>query len=356
MKICIISSYAWIKKANNYGALLQYYALQQFLKQRGHSAFWLRYVIEDNLKVKIKKIIFYFRKYKEVRVHKSFMDFVDKYCCVSNGVYHDNIETLNLIDLQSDFFITGSDQVWGGALEANYLMFVPNNKPKIAYAASFGKDNISVEQANKIRPWIQSFDKVSVREASGVNICKKIGVNALHLIDPTLLLSSEEYPVKSNRKDGKYAFGYILNISGLSDIYWEKIKDIVVDNGWKMKVCAIQGAETYFPINNLVFPTPEEWLAYYRDAEFVFTNTFHGTVFALIYHKNFVSILQKGKGKTQNCRLLSLLEMFDLSDRIWDGETDIFQIKNKPINWVAFEEKRKVMVDKSRDFFKDCNL
>lgn len=258
----------------------------------------------------------------------------------------------------ADYYITGSDQVWGGTLKPNYLTFVKDDMKKIAYAASFGKDNIPDEQLKTVGPWVKSFRAISVREMTGVDICKHIGVDAIHLLDPTLLLQSEEYPTIERReiKLGKYYFSYFLNAKSAEAIRLTKILEFTRQQHAQYKVAAIQGTEAFIPMRNLVTPSPEFWLTYYRESEGVITNTFHGTVFAIIYHRPFAVILQRGESGKQNGRILSLLDMFHLTDRIWDDTSDLSTIMNQPINWDLIESERLKWVEKTDSFFSNIGL
>lgn len=361
MKIAVISSYAWIKDHNNYGALLQYYALQTYLHRRGHEVYWIRYVLKGNIKSTIKNRLRQIKNpshwLREFLCHRSFMSFVDRYLTLSAEEYSSE-DVLEFQCPLADFYITGSDQVWGGTLKANYLTFVKDNTRKIAYAASFGKDSISEEQLTTIEPWIKDFRSISVRESTGVDICRSIGVDAIHLLDPTLLLQSHEYPTIDRRRVrlGKYYFSYFLNAKSAEAIRLSEIIDFTALQQAQYKVAAIQGTESFIPPTNLVTPSPKLWMTYYRESEGVITNTFHGTVFAIIYHRPFAVILQRGESGKQNGRILSLLDMFHLMDRIWDDTTDLCTLMNKPINWNLVENERLKWVEKTDLFFSNIGL
>lgn len=94
---------------------------------------------------------------------RSFLDFADRYLALSDKIYVGEA-AINSDPPAADYYITGSDQVWAGTLPANFLTFVGDDTRKIAYAVSFGRDELQVEHANTIRPWIGKFDKISVRE------------------------------------------------------------------------------------------------------------------------------------------------------------------------------------------------
>lgn len=354
-RIAIISSFAWIKVANNYGALLQYYALQQYLYNKGHYAFWIRYVLPTNTIRTLKNIIKMVLKSPSVALntylcHRSFLKYCKEYLNLSKDKYTEC--SLDESYPLADYYITGSDQVWGGTIPANYLCFVKDNHKKIAYAASFGRTDIDKKQLEIVAPWIKAFNHISVRESSGVEICKSIGCTAEHLLDPTLLIDSNKYPHTRRMVNNSYLFAYFLNVKNLDDIQWQSILDYSEQKGIELKVCAVQGAQFMFSKKFLVLPSPIEWLTYYRDAELIFTNTFHGTVFAIIHHRPFVCILQSGNSAKQNTRMTSLLTIFGLCDRICDGSSQVFDIALKPIDWNYVDKVLQEWRLRTDNFFK----
>ncbi len=358
-KIAVISSYAFIVKNANYGAILQYYALQKHLKKRGHDAFWIRFIIsKDNLKKRIKdyikKSISKYEK-ENAKRRKLFLKFADTYLNLSPQKYYGNTEIQNNPPI-ADFYITGSDQVWAGTLPANFLTFVKDDTKKISYAASFGGDTLSDYNLKTIKPWLKSFNSISVRESSGINICKQLDIdNAIQVVDPTMLLKKEEYP-KKTPKEKLFTFGYLINLKNQSSFTWDKIYDYTHSCNNKLIISTAQGSESFVPDEHLVYPTIEEWLGYYNAASSIITNTFHGTVFAIIFQKPFVVILQKGGSESQNCRFHSLLKLFELENRIWDMETPLENTMNQPINWNKISHKIEHLINQSDTYFSSSNL
>ena len=357
MEIAVISSYAFINDNNNYGALLQYYALQKCLKKRKNSVIWIRNVVPKNKFKFLLKKLYDLKSLKLfvcwLRSHNGFMNFVEKHLEVSK-VYN-SFEQLCMCPPIADLYIAGSDQVWGSdKMKENYLLFAPNGKPRISYAASFGKNQLPMKMEETIKPWLAKFSSISVREQSGVEICAKMGFVAKHLLDPTLLIAANEYPSREvPRFSNLYIYGYFLNVNKLGDIYWSQVENFAKDSGKELHIVAVQGAEKLFPHSLLCSPTPEEWLTDYRFADYIITNSFHGTVFALIHHRPFVTILQNGASKEQNERMLSLLKTFEMENRIWDGSTELAHILNENINWQYFETIKNNKVNDSYEFFKE---
>lgn len=361
MKIAVISSYAWIKQANNYGALLQYYALQKYLSERGHDVYWIRFEGKTNIKRFFKDIIRLSLHnnlkcfISSIRCHNSFMEFTKRNLNLSQEKYR-TFEDIDQNPPLADIYITGSDQVWGGTSKENYLCFVKDNAKKVAYAASFGKASISDEQLEVVQPWIKDFKAVSVREDTGVEICKQIGVNAIHLLDPTLLLDAIEYPTSKEKINNNYIFGYFLNVNTLDSIRWDHINSFSIKQGLELKISAVQGSEYIFPEKYVVYLSPQEWLTNYRDAKYVVTNTFHGTVFCIIFHKKFVVIPQTGLSSLQNTRLLSLLHMLKLEDRVWKEGVDLSELISHEINWSRTDDIIKELRSKTDFFFQQLGI
>ena len=348
MKICIYSSYAWIKKANNYGSILQYFALQTYLEKNGHKVFWLRY----NPKRKnalITKIISFFLKRKNNSItykHQNeigFQLFEDKFLNESNIEYKKYSQLRNNTPI-ADAYITGSDQVWAGISPERYLEFAPKKARKISYAASFGSPKFGFLN-NILYSWrLRNIDYISVRENVGINFCKKYHRNdAICTCDPTFLLEKkeyEEYLSKENKVSKPYIFVYLVNpIKSLNDIYWKEISDFAKKQNLNLLVCAIQGAEFSFDKNVLISPDPLEWLQIVHDAKYVITSSFHGIAFSIIMRKQFVVIPQTGKTSVENLRFYDLINNLGLSEKIINNTNPIDLQLFCLINWGKVERR-----------------
>lgn len=362
-KAIVISSYAYIRGHNNYGSIFQYYALQQYLKCWGVKSYLLRYMFptKDMLNGLAHKAISELHQkwsiantFRHIKTQWEFRSFLHNRCNVTPLKYT-SIEELKRNPPQADIYITGSDQVFGGWLEPNFLTFAPKGKPRVAYAASFGKRELTSEHQAHIINWLQAFDAVSVRERSGVEICLKMGVKTRHLLDPTLLLDAEDYlPDNTPRAEtSKYIFCYFIHEKKAANLRIDDISKFSSEKEVKLKVTGIEGPEQVVPRRYLCQYSPEKWLNHYRYADYVFTNTFHGTVFCIIFHKKFCVLLQKGTTIQQNERIYSLLEMFGLQDRILEQEKAISSIIDDYIDWTYVEEVKKNWREKTDLFWKE---
>ena len=354
--ICIVSSYAYIRNNNNYGALLQYYALQKYFEKHGIKAFWLRYIEpKTNILFYLKHLVG--REYKsslfikELVCHFSFMKFCKRYLNFSPVYSQTKLEKDSPV---ADFYMTGSDQVWGGTIKANFLRFVKDNNKKIAFAVSFGREELTEQQiAAGVEDWIKDFKAVSVREKSGLEICRKLNVDAVYLLDPTFLLDKTDYlqlkktdkPVKKN-----YIQCYFLNVKNKADVSFDKIEEFANLNNLKLKVTGVGNCGMNFPSEYYFYPSPEDWLSSYNNADYIVTNTFHGTVFAIIFQKKFVTLLQSGTTAQQNTRIHSLLGRFNLLSRICTEADDLEEKLKSEIDWSAVEHETEINRKSVADF------
>lgn len=352
-KVCVISAYAYIIDHINYGSLLQYFALEKKLEELGYEPYWMRYVLtkeKESVSSKIKKALKYYLNYNGIRqrekILKKFAYFISSYLKVSEHIYDEKRLSKNIPDAEA--FVTGSDQVWGGTLRANYLYFVPDEKLKISYAASFGKAEIPKAQLDIIASWIKRLDYISVRESSGKEICNQIGVDAEKVLDPTLLINYNQYPVDYSVASTfeKFYFGYFLNFEIEQQDILKAID--IFSTQQSIKILYTAGAsnvDRMVPQQSRLYLSPEEWIGMYCNAEAIFTNTFHGTAFALIFHKKFLVFLQKGKTANQNERILSLLQMVGLESRIYDVTKEIGKQLEEPIDWIYVD----CIIEKERE-------
>lgn len=221
-----------------------------------------------------------------------------------------------------DCIVVGSDQVWreiySPDIEDFFLGFLPEDDKrfKITYAASFGTADSPISEAhlaNCVR-LAKRFDALSVRERSGVEILKEtFDLEARLVLDPTLLLSAEQYrfPVESERTGG--VVSYILDETDDKDSI---IGQVAKNLG--LKETKVRISTRSADADTLLKPSVEEWLASFASADFVVTDSFHGCVFSIINHKPFIAIANKDRGLE---RFTSLLGSFGLQDRmIFDSE------------------------------------
>lgn len=339
MRISINSTFSYIKFNLNYGSALQCYALQQYLKDRGHEPEHLRdYRANPILIIKRLKNIKYFDLFcKKTKAMFEMQRFIRKNLELSDrGFFSDRGLREHCPDVECH--IVGSDQIWHNTNSFRYLTYAPDDKLKLSYAASFGRANISESMKNTIGPWLNRFDGISVREKSAVRIVDSItNVGAVHVLDPTLLLDWERYPYKSTTlidPGAHYCYCYFLNLKNTDSVAYDNIKSLVSEKNSSLYLTAPLNYPLFLG-ENLIFPSVEEWLGLYKNADCIFTNTYHGLLFCIIFKKRFVFFIQNSDQASENERFYSLLEMLDLKSRVATERTleEIRSIVDSPIDY-----------------------
>ena len=363
----------------NFGGILQAYALQKTLNDLGHKAVHIdqhRYVTigpwYKKYPIYLKRAI---RKYlfgenlivradvainnttKAIATHTD--PFIDKHI---KRIYTKDFS--NIKKGKFDAIVVGSDQVWRpqyffSKIENAYLEFTKDwDVKRIAYAASFGTEEweYNEEQTANCAALLKKFNAVSVRESSATVLCKeKLGAEALHVIDPTMLLEKEDYIKLFKETDTVKSDGnllcYILDKG--------KEKDAIIENIAKEKQLTPFFVNSRYeehdaPIEERIQQPVEKWLRAFYDAEFVITDSFHACVFSILFNKTFIVYGNKERGLA---RFHSLLELFGLEDRIVTSPEDVSKIALTPIDWNKVNNIHKHMKEKSLSFLtKNLNL
>ena len=366
MRICILTQ----PLKTNYGGLLQAYALQTILRRMGHEV-WTedrkdnRRTLWQDIKYKIKILLgpirhVYFPTAKDIRVISQRTDnFIRKYINTTEAIYTQEKPEFDKYGF--DAYIVGSDQVWrpyySPGIKNYFLDFTARKDVKrIAYAASFGTDEweYTPELTESCAQLLKEFDAVSVREDSGVDMCKKyFGVGAEHLLDPTMLLCRDDYQrIVWNEKEPSHSakiMTYILDVTPEKT----RIVDHVASR-LGMSIFSVMPKNSFSQvgkryINDCIYPSVTEWLKGFDDADFVITDSFHGTVFSIIYNKPFIAISNKNRG---NSRFTSLLRKFNLMDRIISSydSGSIDRIVSAPIDYSAVDNIIQAEKQKSYTF------
>lgn len=358
---------------HNYGGLLQAYALCEVLKQMGYEPIVLDRRINHTILRKAlshgKTILCKFlgRKRKfTMFLSDSDKDFVYKGTNIFINKYISNVPLYSDNKLKSFAkkeslcaYVVGSDQVWRPCYSLNlptyFLDFVKGNKSvkKLSYAASFGVDTweFTEEQTLMAKKLIKEFDRVSVREDSGVKLCKEfLDCEAEHVLDPTMLLKKEHY-IKLFEQEGEARssgnlFTYVLDRDGEKESVIKRYeKELHLQEFTSQpKEAQLTREGIKNNIEDYKYPTVTKWLRSFYDAEFVITDSFHGCVFSILFNKPFIAILNHGRGAS---RFYSLLKMFGLEDRIYTPDSDY---SNRTIDWNQVNEKLNTLRKHSKSF------
>lgn len=259
---------------------------------------------------------------------------------------------------KSDVFLTGSDQVWNskynrGIDKTFFLDFAPQGKPRIAYGASFGMDEIPSDEVEATRELLGRYKAVSARESSAKALLDSLGrTDSVHVLDPTLLLDRARWSslADSSRIDTSkpYLLFYCINPVKLQESL--RIARVIArKRGLKIVfISAIlqarhpEGADV---VHN--FCSPEDFLKLFRDASFAVVSSFHGTAFAINMNRQFVTI-EPEKFAT---RVTGILDLCGLRSRMISEETlgdaDLPEIDYGPVNQILDAERAR-----SRDFLR----
>ena len=344
----------------NFGASMQSYAVCKMIRKMGYDTELIDFnLVKPSLKKIIKRVI-YFKEFKDRVEGRNFFKYSKKFLKKSKyPFFSSNLKKVNKI---YDIFIVGSDQVWrgiclGDSAKHYFFDFVDNDKKKIAYAASFGVDYWEGDKklTEEIKPLIKRFDHISVREESGIDICKNtFGVDdAICVLDPTLMVSREDYqPILDDWTDKSHLNKKYVAHMLLDDTEELKKESQNIADYLEADINYIKGKEKkflwkkYFSYNKV-----SQWLTYLKDAELVITDSFHCTVFSIIFHKKFVVVANSKRGIA---RLETLLEKVGLQDRFFTDIKDVMKsgILDKEIDYDEVEKKLAIHRKYSMDFLK----
>ena len=325
----------------NCGSMLQAYALQQAINRvtgreseiidfsnEGQQKLYSVHQPNNSVKNIIKNIILlpWFKRIS--KNYESYETFKKDNFQLSNQQFHVNTE---LSDENYDIVVAGSDQIWNITIDdsddAYFLPWVKNGK-KVAYAPSFGAKDIAKfsNDSNKYANFLRSFSHLSIRERNGLEWLQNLtGKKAELLIDPTLLLSQEDYAnIESHslKLPSKYIFyyspGYNIEINQLVHKISKKYSLPVI--AFNTKTFYVKGMQfSGFKLPEI--ENPSTYLQLIKNAEMIITTSFHGTVFSTVYRKKFWTVKNGGMFGDDD-RVKTLMHLLDLEDRMIPIEFD----------------------------------
>lgn len=333
--------------ATNFGAVLQAYALQQWIKKQGIETEIIDYVPWKNVLgqrynwVLKHKFSDFFKELKLKQFRRNFLVRSNKYS---------SSKKLKKCKNLYDMIICGSDQIWNVSFTFNgefkqtlsyFADFAGDKTKRLAYAVSFGTDKVSDDYVSLTKPEISKFFSISVREKTGLDIVKQFGLNARVVCDPTLLLSKNDYDrlIGNRSKNGQKVFSYILR-----------------DN--KETIETVDIVQKTFGYDSLIDTKSNygviEWLTKIKYSEIVVTNSYHGVVLSLIFNTPFIAVLPPESG--MNDRLITILTEVGLSDRIVQRpDFEIIQkICESDIDWTKVNTAIDSMRQDSETYLTEC--
>ena len=359
----------------NYGNKLQAYALNTYLNNeyKDYNAYTI--ILDKNEKYQITKNKFiYFIYYNLINKksistssdfsyvnvrEKLFSDFIDNYIKLKIK----NMTWTNLKKSNFDYFIVGSDIVWSQSNHLiNRIKFLDfkskKEVKKISYAPSFGRDYIPNNNIKYIKKYLKDFDKISVREKSSVQMLNKIGIeNVSHVCDPTLLLDKNDWSkIEENPKitNDKYIFVYLLGKSVEQREYITKFA-----KRKKLKIINIPYADGKYNDYDKEFGDYQynecsvgNWLWLIKNAEYVFTDSFHGLVLSTIYEKKCI-VVKRIYSVDINNRIIDFLKTIHQEDKFINLENNC---KIDSLKWDYNEINKilKTFISSSKKFLNDA--
>lgn len=343
----------------NYGGILQNWALQQVLKSMGHEPITIdayqrfndvHYVV-NYLRALFKRAcgrrVALPQRYKGALRGQLLGQFIEHHIDKTRVMWHYRPSVIHRYQL--DAIVVGSDQVWradynGNHLEDMYLRFASSSAvKKVAYAASFGVDqwNYSDEHTARCRDLALKMDAVSVREQSGVVLCREhLGVDAQCVLDPTLLLDASQYDSiidKGWKADQPYLAVYCLDVTPQKKAFFNHL---AIERGLEVR---------YFSSGWNARLTVEQWLAMLQKAALVVTDSFHGTVFSILFGREFFTLANPDRGTT---RMMGLLEQFGLEHRLL-SETEPDVAGAHKIDWTVARTRLAELREHSMSFLRE---
>lgn len=375
MRIAIIT----LPLQGNYGGILQNYALQKVLTDMEHTVETIRLPLELKLPLWKKPLSYGKRFLKKYILRRDCRIFYEEWynaiqpqligqmqAFVKEHIHVRCVKDFSAIrEGDYDAFVVGSDQIWRPRyfywpITEAYLSFTKNwNKVRrVAYAVSFGTDEweYSQVQTERCAKLAGLFDSISVREDSAVRLCKEyLHCEAVHVLDPTLLLSADDYIRLFKGKKLSAPRGQLLTY--VLDETPEKSHIIqkVADNfHYKVYRANSRYEDMQAPLNERVQPPIEQWLKDFHDAQFVITDSFHATVFSILFGKPFIVIGNKERGLS---RIYSLLKMFGLEKHVVHKFEDLnfvdYNFDNQQIA-LSLQSLRKKSINFLVQTFQDC--
>ncbi len=353
---------------NNYGGYLQAYALMTVLKQMGHNVELInrrpqKRPLKSRIKLIILNIIDIIKSGKKKNIipnqekifyrrGQNMFVFTDKWIRPKTAPIFSTKQLKKICYGRYEIVVVGSDQVWRPDYVPNinefFLDFLNSGTKRFSYAASFGNSHpfFTSKQIKNCGKALDKFSHISVREKSAIDIFEAFNwpseKNVEVVLDPTFLLTKEDYCG-------------LINCN--SDKYKKKVTCYILDNSLEIEEFAtkfgiIMHKEVKFFLDgkkwkkdDYVLPSIDDWLTSFRDSDYIVTDSFHGTVFSIIFNKPFVTLQNYSRG---NDRMEDLLKMFGLEKQLFKIENDMDDI-SFDINWSRVND---ILSDKREESYK----
>lgn len=370
----------------NYGSMLQAYATEKFVEKSNIDFHIVRYekthnflfymnsickLLNSNFRNNVYTQFAYklalkknpeLRRNISARINK-FQDFQDNYFKNFTEIAK-NYSELQSIGKKYPAYLVGSDQLWLPAgLSTNFynLKFTDEAALRISYATSFGVSKIPFYQRKRTKEFLQRIQCLSVREKKAVEMISSItGKQAELVVDPTLLLTSEEWESCIPRNEnlyGDYIFVYFI---GNNQLHREAVHKLKERTG--LKTVALIHIDEYIPTDDTIFDVtpfnvgPSEFVNLIRNAKYICTDSFHGSVFSIIHKKQFCIFdrFSENSKHSTNSRITSLCSVLGLNNRRFTEGADIYEIQKNPIQYDHVSQKLQEIRESSIEFLNNA--
>lgn len=346
---------------HNFGSILQAIATANVINSLGKESILINYIPD---RVTYKR--FFKRMFSGVTPflrgiislpnfinnNRLYGSYLAKYCKISSPIYDD--DNFSLKCPKADYYITGSDQVWNskhneGFNNRYYFATLPKDSVKISFASSIGSTEIDKEELEKIKSYLENYKAISVRESSAKELINSIGLEAEHLLDPTFMMNKDEWSRYMSKRlvKEKYLLIYIpYSIVDEKEIY--KLARLIAKE-YNLKVVAFSWNWMNKPMadKTIKFASPGDFLSLMHNADYVITNSFHGTAFSINLNKQFSVFMPAAYGT----RINSIITLCGLQKRIVTENYGLSDIKEN-INYTAVNKVLDAERDKSVNFLK----
>lgn len=345
MKIGIITH---IHENDNYGGTLQAFALQSLLETWGHQPFFVNCSVHRR-PVYWKRLLEHpIREIQRMRRYRRFIPFWKRFIRI-DPQGNRSFEELFQNPTPTDIYICGSDQIWADGWPKDpqfrrfaFADFGGNSVRRISYAPGWSTREIESPLSEEMRRLLGRFDALSARERAGVDLMRDLGFESTNVLDPTLLFD-QDFWSQFVSPSKKYE-----NILFLPKYRWKTevkgkptVRTLVRAKRLKLIVPSSE-APFEFPFSNQMV-TPEEWLTAIAQSKFVLTNSFHATVFAILFHRPFAVMKLAQRHEGANARFETLLGQLGLENRLLTVQNDILNIVSAPIDWADVDARLSEM-------------
>ena len=355
MKIGILTFH----RVNNLGAVLQASALQYYIENNIDSCEIIDFIPNNEIPYcnlarrvlhRIKQIVTFPKSKNDISKERAFAKYRRKFLKVSSKKYYGDTG-MSLASGKYEILVSGSDQILNLSLSGkskSYYLDFDEKARKISYASSFGSETISDEEKDLVRNELPKFSELSVRERTGEIIIKElIGRTAELVLDPVFLLSLEDWKIRCKERktiQTKFIFVYSMEVSSILEKLVQKLHDdtclpVVVVRGGGQQGRIIGSEDSSCG--------PIDFLQYIRDAEYVVTNSFHGSAFSLIFGKKLYCVPHS----TRNARIENLLDIVKCRNKMVINTEDYERYEIECSSQVDYLNP---LVDSSKEYLKRC--